>query len=95
MQDFANYKSNYRLEGYDFDAPRQWSPDFPSVLVGIFLGVFLCLVGLRVTGVQFLQASQIEPVEVDEDIENKSIEFEFYEELKIYEVSPIYSQRSP
>ena len=47
MQDFSNYR-----EHADSEASRAysaaWSPDIPSLVIGILLGVAACLLGLKV-----------------------------------------------
>ena len=87
MQDFANYR-----EHRDSEASRAhstaWSPDIPSLVIGILLGVAACLAGLKVAQTKADQAVFIEaPVILEEAVE-KPLEFDFYEALKSYVVLP-------
>ena len=84
MQDFANYR-----EHSDSEASRaSWSPDIPSLVFGILLGVVACLAGLKVAQTKADQAVFIEaPIMVEEVVE-KPLEFDFYEALKSYVVLP-------
>ena len=87
MQDFANYREHKASEasiGYS----ASWSPDIPSLFIGILLGVAACLVGLKVSQTKADQAVFIEaPVILEEAVE-KPLEFDFYEALKSYVVLP-------
>ena len=87
MQDFANYR-----EHTDSEASRAysaaWSPDIPSLVIGILLGVAACLVGLKLVQTKADQAVFIEaPVILEEAVE-KPLEFDFYDALKSYVVLP-------
>ena len=87
MQDFASYR-----EHTDSEASRAynatWSPDMPSLVIGILLGVAVCLAGLKVTQTKADQAVFIEaPIILEEAVE-KPLEFDFYEALKSYVVLP-------
>ncbi len=87
MQDFANYR-----EHTDSEASRAysatWSPDIPSLVFGVFLGVAACLVGLKVVQNKADQAVFVEtPIMVEEVVE-RPLEFDFYEALKSYVVLP-------
>ena len=87
MQDFANYR-----ESTDSEASRalsiSWSPDIPSLIFGVLLGVAACLAGLKVAQTKADQAVFIEaPVILEEAVE-KPLEFDFYEALKSYVVLP-------
>jgi hypothetical protein len=87
MQDFVNYR-----EHTDSEASRAhstaWSPDIPSLIFGIILGVAACLAGLKAVQTKADQAVFIEaPIMVEEVVE-KPLEFDFYEALKSYVVLP-------
>ena len=87
MQDFANYRTSIDLEASRAHSTT-WSPDNPSLVIGAFLGVAACLVGLKVVQTKADQAVFIEaPIMVEEVIE-KPLEFDFYETLKSYVVLP-------
>ena len=87
MQDFANYREHEASEpsiGYS----ASWSLDIPSLVIGAFLGVAACLVGLKVSQTKADQAVFIEaPIILEEAVE-KPLEFDFYEALKTYVVLP-------
>ena len=87
MQDFANYRTSIDLEASRAHSTT-WSPDIPSLVIGAFLGVAACLVGLKVVQTKADQAVFIEaPIMVEEVVE-KPLEFDFYEALKSYVVLP-------
>ena len=87
MQDFANYR-----EHTDSEASRAynaaWSPDIPSLVIGILLGVAACLAGLKVAQTKADQAVFIEVPVILEEADEKPLEFDFYEALKSYVVLP-------
>ena len=87
MQDFANYREHKASEasiGYS----ASWSPDIPSLFIGILLGVAACLAGLKVAQTKADQTVFVEaPIMVEEVVE-KPLEFDFYEALKSYIVLP-------
>ena len=59
MQDFANYREHTDSEasiGYS----ASWSPDIPSLIFGVILGVAACLVGLKAVQAKAEQALFIE-----------------------------------
>jgi hypothetical protein len=87
MQDFANYR-----EHTDSEASRAynaaWSPDIPSLVIGILLGVAACLAGLKIAQTKADQTVFIEaPIMVEEVVE-RPLEFDFYEALRSYVVLP-------
>ncbi len=87
MQDFANYREDKDLEASRAHSAA-WSPDIPSLVIGILLGVAACLVGLKVSQTKADQAVFIEaPIRVEEVVE-KPLVFDFYEALKSYVVLP-------
>ena len=87
MQDFANYR-----ESTDSVASRAyraaWSPDIPSLVIGILLGGAACLVGLKVAQTKADSAVSIEAPIMVEKVVEKPLEFDFYEALKSYVVLP-------
>ena len=87
MQDFANCR-----EARDSGASRAystaWSPDIPSLVFGILLGVVACLAGLKVAQTKADQAVFIEAPIILEEVVEKPLEFDFYEALKSYVVLP-------
>ena len=84
MQDFPNYREHKDLEA----SRASWSPDIPSLVIGILLGVAACLAGLKVAQNKADQAVFVEtPIMVEEVVE-KPLEFDFYEALKSYVVLP-------
>ena len=87
MQDFANHReSTNSLASGAFSAP--WSPDILSFVIGIILGVAVCLVGLKVSQTKADQAVLIEAPLMVEQVVEKPLEFDFYEALKSYVVLP-------
>jgi len=87
MQDFANYRTSTDL-GASRAYSAAWSPDIPSLIFGVLLGVAACLVGLKVVQTKADQAVFIEaPITVEEVVE-KPLEFDFYDALKTYVVLP-------
>ena len=87
MQDFANYRTSIDLEASRAHSTT-WSPDIPSLVIGAFLGVAVCLVGLKVVQTKADQIVFTEaPIMVEEVVE-KPLEFDFYEALKSYVVLP-------
>ena len=87
MQDFASYRNPTYLEDSKPDAP-EWTPDIPSVMLGILVGVFVAIIGFKVVEYRAEQAAFVEAPAVEEEVEEKSFVFDFYEALKVYEVLP-------
>ena len=86
MQDFASYRNTpnpVALEAHDTD----WSPDIPSLVLGVLIGFFVAIIGFNLVEYRAGQAVLVE-VPAVEEIEDKSFVFEFYEALKSYEVLP-------
>ena len=81
MQDFANYR-----EHTDSEASRAynaaWSPDIPSLVIGILLGVAACLAGLKIAQTKADQTVFIEAPIILEEVAEKPFVFEFYDILK-------------
>ena len=65
-----------------------WSPDIPSLIFGVLLGVAACLVWLKVAQAKANQAVFIEAPIMAEEVVEKPFEFDFYEALKSYVVLP-------
>ena len=87
MQDFANYREHTASKA-SRDCSAAWSPDIPSLIFGVLLGVAACLVGLKVSQAKADQTVFTEaPIMVEEVVE-KPLEFDFYEALKSYVVLP-------
>ena len=84
MQDFANYRTINDLEA----SRAAWSPDIPSLIFGVLLGVAVCLVGLKAVQTKAEQAVFIEAPIIIEEVVEKPLEFDFYEALKNYVVLP-------
>ena len=87
MQDFANYRTSIDLEASRAHSTT-WSPDIPSLVIGILLGVAACLAGLKVAQTKADQAVFIEAPIIIEEVVEKPLEFDFYEALKSYVVLP-------
>ena len=90
MQDFVNYKTDFLVEPPVVSSSKVWSLDISSMVVGFILGGFACLLYLdpaRVRPVNTIEDQAPAPVETAKD---NSLEFEFFQELKIYEVEPKY-----
>ena len=86
MQDFANYRNTpnpVASEAHDTD----WTPDIPSLVLGVLIGFFVAIIGFNLAEYRAGQAVLVE-VPAVEEIEDKSFVFEFYDELKSYVVLP-------
>ena len=84
MQDFANCREHADLKV----SRAAWSADIPSLLLGVLLGVAVCLGGLKAVQARTEQAVIIEtPIIIEEPVE-KPLEFDFYDALKSYVVLP-------
>ena len=88
MQDFASYRNTTYLEDSKPEV-SEWSPDIPSVMLGIMAGVFVAIIGFKVAEYRAEQAVLVEVPAAEEQVEEKSFVFEFYEALKVYEVLPL------
>ena len=87
MHDFASYRNTTYLEDSNPDA-LEWSPDIPSLVMGVIVGIFVAIVGFKVAEYRADQVALVEVPAVEEEVEEKSFVFEFYEALKVYEVLP-------
>ena len=86
MQDFASYRNtpdSVALEAHDTD----WTPDIPSLVLGVLIGFFVAIIGFNLVEYRAGQAVFVE-VPAVEEIEDKPFVFEFYDELKSYVVLP-------
>ena len=80
MHDFANYRSTTYLASSRPEA-TEWSPDFPSLMMGILVGVFVAIIGFKVAEYRAEQAVLVKAPAVEEEVEEKSFVFEFYQVL--------------
>ena len=83
MHDFANYRNSTDLVSSRSEA-TEWSPDIPSLMMGVIVGVFVAIIGFKVAEYRAEQAVLVEVPAVEE----KPFVLEFYEALKVYEVLP-------
>ena len=86
MQDFASYRNPTYLEASKPDA-AEWTPDIPSLMMGVIAGVFVAIVGFKVVEYRAEQAVLVEAPAVEET-EDTPLVLEFYKALKDYEVLP-------
>ena len=86
MQDFAIARKDNSIHT-EQEVWLEWSPDIPSVVIGVLLGAFLAVLGFKVADYRMNQSMPLEPVTVEE-VKEKPFVFEFYDALKVYEVSP-------
>ena len=87
MHDFASYRNTTDLEDSKPEV-SEWTPDIPSVMLGVIAGGFVAIIGFKVAEYRAEQAVLVEAPAVEEEVEEKSVVFEFYEALKVYEVLP-------
>ena len=69
MHDFANYRNSTDLVSSRSEA-TEWSPDIPSVMMGVIVGVFVAIVGFKVVEYRMDQVAAIE-TPVVEAVEEK------------------------
>ncbi len=84
MQDFASYRDtpdSVPSGAYS----TAWTPDVPSIIFGVLIGVFVAFIGLKAAEYRAGQAVFVEGPAIFE-IEDKPFVFEFYDELKSYVV---------
>ena len=86
MQDFASYRNPTYLENSEPEV-AEWTPDIPSLMMGVIIGAFVVIVGFKVVEYREAQAAAIE-VPVVETVEEKPFKLDFYEALKAYEILP-------
>ena len=87
MHDFVNYRNSTDLEASKPEV-SEWTPDIPSVMLGVMAGIFVAIIGFKVAEYRAEQAVLVEAPAVEEEVEEKSFVFDFYEALKVYEVLP-------
>ena len=86
MQDFASYRNS--LDSVASEAhDTEWTPDIPSLVLGMLIGFFVAIIGFNLAEYRAEQAVFVE-VPAVEEIEDKPFVFEFYDELKSYIVLP-------
>ncbi|MQG89127.1 MAG: hypothetical protein FI699_09740 [SAR202 cluster bacterium] len=86
MQDFARYNDNRNLTALE-TRTVEWTPEIPSVILGILVGIFVTIISFKIVEYYKGQAALIE-TPVKERFEDKPFVFEFYDALKNYEVPP-------
>ena len=86
MQDYATYKYTNELQDPDSNG-AEWTPDPPSVVIGILGGIFVAIIGFKIAEYRATQTAPIETPMV-EQIEDAPLVLDFYEALKAYEVLP-------
>ena len=86
MQDFANYREHTTSVASGAYSTA-WTPDVPSIIFGVLIGVFVAFIGLKAAEYRADQAVFVD-VPAVEGIEDKPFVFEFYDELKNYVVLP-------
>ena len=87
MQDFASYRNtpDSVSSGAYITA---WTPDVPSIIFGVLIGVFVAFIGLKAAEYRAGQAVLVEVPVAVEEVVKKPFVFEFYDELKSYVVLP-------
>ena len=87
MQDFASYRNtpDSLASGAYITA---WTPDVPSVIFGVLIGVFVAFIGSKAAEYRADQAVFVEVPAAVEAVVKKPFVFEFYDELKSYVVLP-------
>ena len=86
MHDFANYRSSADLVSSRSEA-TEWSPDIPSLMMGVIVGIFVAIIGFKLAEYRAEQAVLVEAPAV-EGVEDTPLVLEFYKALKDYEVLP-------
>ena len=86
MQDFASHNNRSDLATAE-TRNAEWTPDIPSVILGILVGIFVTIISFKIAEYYKGQAALIE-TPVKERFEDKPFVFEFYDALKNYEVPP-------
>ena len=86
MQDFASYRNTPDSGAFEAYSTA-WTPDVPSIIFGVLIGVFVAFIGLKAAEYRADQAVFVD-VPAVEGIEDKPFVFEFYDELKNYVVLP-------
>ena len=86
MQDFASYRNSTDLVSSRPEA-TEWSPDIPSLMMGVIVGIFVAIIGFKLAEYRAEQAVLVETPKVEET-EDTPLVLEFYKALKDYEVLP-------
>ena len=87
MQDFASYRNS--LDSVASEAhDTEWTPDIPSLVLGVLIGFFVAIIGFNLAEYRADQAVLVEAPAVIEEVVKKPFVFEFYDELKSYVVLP-------
>jgi len=86
MQDFASHNNSSDLATAE-TRNAEWTPDIPSVILGILVGIFVTIISFKIAEYYKGQAALIE-TPVKERTEDRPFVFEFYDALKNYEVPP-------
>ena len=87
MQDFASYRNTTYLGASEANSTA-WTPDVPSIIFGVLIGVFVAFTGLKAAEYRADQAVFVEVPAAVEEVIKKPFVFEFYDELKSYVVLP-------
>jgi ABC-type xylose transport system permease subunit len=87
MQDFASYRNTPNPVAFEAYSTA-WTPDVPSIIFGVLIGVFVAFIGLKAAEYRADQAVIVEAPAVVEEVVKKPFVFEFYDELKSYVVLP-------
>ena len=87
MQDFASYRNTPDSEASGAYSTA-WTPDVPSIIFGVLIGVFVAFIGLKGAEYRADQAVIVEAPAVVEEVVKKPFVFEFYDQLKSYVVLP-------
>ena len=87
MQDFASYRNTPDSVASEANSTA-WTPDVPSIIFGVLIGVFVAFIGLKAAEYRADQAVIVEAPAVVEEVVKKPFVFEFYDELKSYVVLP-------
>ena len=87
MHDFANYRTSPNSVASEANSTA-WTPDVPSVIFGVLIGVFVAFIGLKTAEYRADQAVIVEAPAAVEAVVKKPFVFEFYDELKSYVVLP-------
>ena len=84
-RDFANKRGHVEPEA--MDSSIGWALDAPSVLIGVTIGVFVCVLGLRLAEYEKRQTAELPPPPLPIE-EGRAIDFEFYHLLKRNDLYP-------
>ena len=82
MQDFASYRNTSDLVASEAES-TEWTPDIPSVMLRILVGISVVIIGFKVAEYRATQTASIETPTVKQ-IEDTPLVLEFYEALTVY-----------